>query len=64
MMMSSLTEIAENQAELAKQTLQMANNMTMGWTAPLATISEYVMGQYVEAVKRFEQNLNSVKNSQ
>lgn len=55
-----LSEIAEQQAELAKQTMAMTNHATLGFTAPLVPITEYFTSLYVETVKRFEQNVNSL----
>jgi hypothetical protein len=59
-----LSEVAEQQAELAKQTMAMANHLTMGFTAPLAPITEYFTGLYVETVKRFEQNVSTLNGQQ
>lgn len=59
-MMSHLVNLAENQATLAKQVMAMTNNVTMGWTTPLVTMTEAFSDLYVDAVRRFEQNLNTL----
>ena len=60
--MMTLSQIAEKQAEMAKQTLALTNTVTLGFTAPLGVVADYFSSLYVESVKRFEQNVQSYGN--